>query len=145
MNNNRLIVISVALMLGVTIFACLSRGTALANNCKDISYHLAYSGSGIVNTNVATKTDSTSVYIKHAGETGVTVGIGVSGYSGNYTGMNGSGGFVSVPLNKGYKITNYVVESFQSSYNQGICKNIYLMLKGSGAATLHGVWSPDSV
>lgn len=117
-----------------------------ANNHADISYHIPYSGTGVATTASATKTDSTSVYIKHGGDRGVSVGIGVVGYSGNYTGMNGGGSFVSVPLGRGYKITNYVAESFPNDYNNGRYHNIYLRLRSSsGGRALHGVWSPDSI
>ena len=134
------------IMLTAIVIVPFSPLHAKANNHADISYHIPYSGTGVARTDLATKTDSTSVYIKHGGDRGVTVGIGVEGYGGNYTGMHGGGNFVPVPLGSSYKITNYVAESFPNDYNKGRYHNIYLKFRtSSGGRSLHVVWSPDSI
>ena len=64
------------IMLTAIVIVPFSPLHAKANNHADISYHIPYSGTGVARTDLATKTDSTSVYIKHGGDRGVTVGIG---------------------------------------------------------------------
>ena len=131
------------LMLAVAVVAPFGTMSVNANNHADIPYHF-YNGT-INATGYATKTDDSYVYIKHGGPYGVQVAVQVYGYSGNYTGMNGTGGYVSVPVGVGRFVTNYVVESFRDSYNKGQYKNIRLQLKSSSAGEKHGVWSPDSI
>lgn len=137
-----------AVMLAGIIAVPFQLTNVKASNWGDSYYSLPYYGSGgDVNTASRTKMDDSYVYIKHDGNVGVVVSIRVSGYSGNYTGMNGSGGYVSVPLGQGYKITNYVAESFWRDYAAGYYKDIYLGLSPGthSYTTLHGAWSPDSI
>lgn len=99
-------------------------------------------------TGSRTKTDDSYVYIKHLGTVGVYASVRVVGMEGkNYTGMNGNGSYVSVPLGQGYKITNYVAESFPTDYRNGKYKNIYLGLSPAthSSTTIYGWWSPDSI
>ncbi len=137
-----------ALMLAGVIAAPFGMGYVKANNHGDKPYTLYYNGNGgDVSTGKREKQDDSYVYIKHMGNVGARVSVRVSGYSGNYTGMNGSGSYVSVPLGKGYKIANYVAESFPSDYRRGNYKMIYLQLSPEthSSTTLHGWWSPDSI
>lgn len=121
---------------------------ANASNWTDTEYYQRYTGDGgDVSSGARTKTDDSYVYIKHAGDVGILVAIHVVGYEGNYTGMHGNGNYVGVPLGVGYKITNYVAESFRLDYENGRYKNIALRMSPNthSPCYIHGVWSPDSI
>ncbi len=137
-----------ALMLAGIVASPFGMISAKAGNWSDSPYSLYYSGDGgDVATPKRQKQDSSYVYIKHMGDVGASASVRVAGYSGNYTKMYGNGSYVDVPLGKGYKITNYVAESFPSDYRNGRYKMIYLQLMPvtHSPATLHGWWSPDSI
>lgn len=137
-----------ALMLAGIVASPFGMMNAKASNWTDTKYSLRYNGDGgDVSTGKRQKQDDSYVYIKHMGNVGAWVSVRVVGYSGNYTGMNGSGSYVKAPLGTGYKITNYVAESFPADYKNGRYKTIYLQLSPEthNPTTLYGWWSPDSI
>ena len=81
------------------------------------------------------------------GKGGAWVAIKVAEQQGNNTGKKESGSYVKAPLGTGYKITNYVAESFSADYKNGRYKTIYLQLSPEthNPTTLYGWWSPDSI
>lgn len=112
------------------------------SNWADTSYAVYYNGNGgDVSTEYRDKTDDSYVYINHAGDVGVRVAVRVQGASGNYTGMNGQGSYVSVPTGSGYYITNYVNETFKRT----VKIRLQLSPTTHSAAYIHGLWSPDSI
>ena len=136
-------------MLAGIVASPYGMASVKANNHGDTMYMSAYNGDGgDVPTPSREKQDASYVYIKHMGNVGAKVAIRVEGYPGkNYTGKNGNGSYVDVPLGKGYKITNYVAESFPTSYKNKNYKMIYLNLSPltHSPTTMYGWWSPDSI
>lgn len=139
----------IMMMLAVIIVAQIGIIPAGAEgNWRDSAYSIRYNGDGgDVMPPYRQKRDDSYVYIKHEGDVGVHVGIHVAGHNGSYTAMYGRGTYVSVPMGQGYKITNYVVESFPNDYKMGNYKNIslFLMPVVHTPAYIHGLWSPDSI
>ena len=148
MKKNKIVNRLFAMLMAGIVAAPFGMMSVEANNHTDKPYSRYYNGNGgDVSTGYDLKTDDSYVYIRHDGDVETLVSIRVEGYTGNYTGMYGSGSYVAVPLGQGYKITNYVAESFRDDYNRGNYKYIRLQLmpRTHSPARLHGVWSADSI
>lgn len=129
----------VAMLSFCLVTLLLPLSSVHASNYQDKDYYVRYNGDGgDVYTTWEEKQDSTSVYIKHAGNVGVYASIRVAGYSGNFT---WSGNYVSVPTGTGYYITNRVRETF----NKDVMIRLGLSPATHTSTTIHGVWSPDSI
>lgn len=108
-----------------------------ANNYKDSTYELRYSGDGgDVSTPKREKTDATSAYIKHGGT--VNAWASVRAYNGSNQSANG--GYYAANMGVGTYLPSYVYEN----YGRSMC---YLKLSPAthSPTTVYGVWSPDSI
>ncbi len=125
-----------AVFMGVLMMTCLG-GTLVswANNHQDTAYRIHYKGDGgDVRTASRAKTDASSAYIYHQGNTSVYVQV-------RSNGMNLTDGAYHYHVNVGQ--ARYL---YNLVYERGY-RNCYLQLTPTihSSILLHGLWSPDSI